>query len=134
MKNRIVCVDTKKQLKKMSLYCNNADTYVVEIDGNIVKTLMDFLHLIWEELKFPYSEEKRSFDGYNDWMHALDEIQNNNIAIIIRNYTNFMCQELDNKDYLINHFKTDVLPFWEYECTHVIVEGKPRGFMVYLLD
>jgi hypothetical protein len=38
------------------------------------------------------------------------------------------------KESIIADFRDQILPFWEEEVIHVVVEGEPKSFNVYLVD
>jgi hypothetical protein len=132
--NKIIYIDNDEKANFMKLYCDNPETYTAEIDGKKVKNTQNFIDIMWSVFNFPYPEEKHSLDAYDDWITDLSWINEKNIGLIIKNYKYFLKKNPVDKNFVRNELLPDAVQFWVYECTQVIVEGQPRGFMVFLLD
>ncbi|MCP1225198.1 barstar family protein [Sebaldella sp. S0638] len=132
MKNKIYYVsseemhDLKKKLRKKE------DVFVVEIDGDFVQDKGEFLDIMTEEFKFPYSVT--GFDGYLDWIRDLEWLKSEEYILIINNFGNFIKKDILLKKMIIEDIEEVVLPWWEKEVEDCMVEGKAKPFNVYLVD
>ena len=125
MKNEIIACD--------SLSDNVRKGFVAELDGRAVKTRFDYFSAIDKAFQFPTSSAG-NWDSYLDWIRDLTWLPDGEITLIIQHYANFLEDNPEDKKMLVEDFEDTILPFWEEEVTHVVVEGKPRHFMVYLVN
>ncbi|MNP65100.1 hypothetical protein D3C76_1606630 [compost metagenome] len=75
-----------------------------------------------------------SIDRYLDWIRDLDWLDSEGYVLIIKNYSSFMKADPNMKKQMISLFVDTILPYWEEEVKHVMVDGQPKRFMVYLVD
>jgi len=45
-----------------------------------------------------------------------------------------MSKDLNGKRLFLEYFKESILPFWEEDVLHCVVEGKTKEFTVYLIE
>ena len=110
------------------------NTHVVELDGRTIQSCADYLQQIRKTFAFPYPEWNLSLDGYQDWIRDLSWLEKDGYVLIIKNYSEFIKYDLESKNSIISSLKNTVLPWWQTEVEHCVVEGKPKPFMVYLVD
>jgi hypothetical protein len=116
------------------------DTFVVNIHGESIQSWMKFAEEMKVQFGFPpgywdYVIEDAGLGlmRYYDWMRDLYWIKENKIIVIIHQYSAFLKNNLALKQKIIEKFREGILPFWEEEVVHVVVEGQPRSFMLYLI-
>lgn len=108
------------------------DTIVAEIDGKNIPDLSRYFEFASNLFGFP--RPAKNFDGYNDWMGDFTWTDQKDITIIIYNINDFMKMDLVSRDIIIRLFWDSILPWWEGDIVGHVVGGKPRKFMVYLVD
>lgn len=106
---------------------------VVEIDGKSIQSWHDYISVIQEKFEFP-TPCYNNMDRYNDWMRDLDWLNKEGFQLVIYNFSSFMQGDPELKQKIITRFSDTILPFWQEEIKHVVVGGKPKSFMVYLVD
>jgi hypothetical protein len=119
-------VDIKKEIEK------DGSLYIAEIDSSDVKQLQDFLTTMSKVFRFPFPS--RGLDSYNDWMRDLDWLNKDGYVLVINNYKDFLSQDLLSKEAVIDGFSSIILPFWQEEVKHVVVDGQTKQFTIYLVD
>jgi hypothetical protein len=132
MKNEIKNVslfEAEKLQEKLQL---NPKCFILKIDGNEIKNLQDYLQFMNKALDFPIPS--KSIDGYNDWITDLSWLNYSEYAIFIFSYNSLMSEDLKHKAIIINHFKEDVLPWWEEDVKKHVVGGKSMPFNVYFVE
>lgn len=115
-------LETKFQRKK--------DVFMVKIDGKQCASLTDYLQKISEYLQFPI--KAKGLDGYNDWMRDLSWIKEKQIVILIINYHDFLREDVVSKEAIIEDFNQLILPWWESEATHFVIDGESKEIIVYI--
>lgn len=91
---------------------------IVIIDGKTNKTSKDFLQSIWSQLKFP-DIKNCNWDAYLDWMRDLSWLEMISISIVILNYSYFLSEEPNYRQYFISDFQDIIFPFWENDAMDV---------------
>jgi len=110
----------------------NNSFYIAEIDGKEIYTLSDYLAKMSNLFQFPYLS--LSIDGYNDWMRDLDWLEKDGYILVIYNFHFFLKEDLSSRKQVIDNFYDIILPFWEYEVTETVVEGKVKPFIIYFVE
>lgn len=132
MKNKIMYINQPALKDIIQKYNADPNTFCVEIEGKNCKDISDYLTEASIKLKFPMIS--KGIDGYEDWIRDLWWIEEENIVLVINHYKEFLCNDLDEKRMLVESFEDTVFPRWESEVCEHVVEGKPRSFMVYLIE
>lgn len=135
MKNQMVYIEKTEEELIVKEY-QSKNYYIVKLDGSKIHTLNDYMNAIIAAFKFPDGMFKNinSFDSYNDWMRDLSWIgQYDGYILIINQLDKMMKNDLGSKQIILEEFDETILPFWEEEVLHVVVEGKVKGFNVYLI-
>lgn len=110
-----------------------SDMYVVKLSGFNIQSWADYISEVQHQFKFP-SDCRDSIDRYLDWIRDLDWIEAEGYVLIIKDYSYFMKDTPEVKKQIISHFTDIILPFWQEEIKHVMVDGQSKRFMVFLVD
>ncbi|KAB1438064.1 barstar family protein [Candidatus Galacturonibacter soehngenii] len=102
------------------------------LDGKKIKTKDNFLEVIEEKLQFPYPCNG-SLDSFLDWMRDLSWINSKKINLIIYDYKEFLNDNLEVKEIILDCFEEDILPYWEEDVKTTMVDGETKEFNVYLV-
>lgn len=132
MKNKILYINQSEYKNIIQKINIDSNTFCVEIEGKNCKVISDYLTEASIKLQFPMIS--KGFDGYEDWIRDLSWIKEEKIVVAINHYNEFLCNDLDKKHIVIESFEDIVFPWWESEVCEHMVEGKPRSFMVYLIE
>ncbi|NLD49817.1 MAG: barstar family protein [Clostridiaceae bacterium] len=131
--NQIIAANIKEiEALKVGLASNNA-AYLVEINGSQIQSWEDYISVVQDKFKFP-TPCLGSVDRYLDWMRDLGWLEKEEYILIITNYGMFLNNDSKLKSLIIEDFNDVILPFWQDEVKEVVVEGKAKSFMVYLVD
>lgn len=106
------------------------EMFMVEIDGKQCIRLIDYLNEISERLQFPI--KAKGLDGYNDWMRDLSWIKARQIVILIRNYRDFLREDIPSKEAIIADFNQLILPWWESEAKEFIADDEIKEMIIYI--
>ena len=133
MKNLISNVNSAEFNKIQQNLKKDKKVYVVVVDGKEIQSWQSYIDKMFYEFQMPLPEYK-NLNAYLDWMTDLDWLNSERYVFAIKNYHEFMKDDLSTKKEIINDFRMHILPFWEEEVKHVVVGGKPKEFQVYLVD
>lgn len=111
----------------------NPDAFLVEIDGSSIQSWEDYIREIEKKFRFPTTCID-NVDRYLDWIRDLSWLEKEEYVLVIYNSNLFLKKNLNLKNEIIMYFNEAVLPFWQSEVEKVVVEGKAKPFMVYLVD
>lgn len=131
MENQIHYTTTNDLVAIKKKIRNDESLFIGEITGSEIKQLQDFLAAMSQVFLFPH--RSYTVDGYYDWMRDLEWVDKDGYVLIIHDYKDFLCQDISSKNEVIDGFARIILPFWEDEVTEVVVGGKAKSFMVYLV-
>lgn len=122
--------DLKKKFAKDQLF-------IAEIDGKRIETLEDYMKEIIEVFKFPKGMFKNlaSFDSYNDWMRDLTWLgDNKGYILFLFNEKEMLKKYPKDKETIFELFSDYIIPFWNEEVKHVVVEGKTKIFDIFIVE
>lgn len=132
IKNEIIHTN-KSEIQNIKTEAEKFNYFIGEIDEKPLHTWQEYSAIIEKIFKFPTSCID-SIDRYLDWMRDLEWLKKDGYALIIYNYSIFTQNAPELAHDIIEDFRVAILPFWEEEVSRVFVEGKPKPFMVYLID
>ncbi len=118
-----------ERLKEKLPFGNHS--HLVELEGKLINNLDEYISAIKDGFRFPYC---RTMAGYMDWITDLSWLEKDAYILVIKNYNEFMKNDLNLKEKIILGFKNRILPWWQGEVEKYVVEGKAKPFMVYLVD
>ncbi len=138
IENKIYQVSQEEmQIRKKELQKDNS-IYIAEINGRDIQSIETYLDAMNELFKFPIpvrgGNGLRGLNGYLDWMTDLDWLNKEGYVLIINNFTFFLQNDAKLKKLLMEEFNKNILPFWQEDVKRVVVGGKPKSFLVYLVD
>ncbi len=81
-----------------------------------------------------FSIRAKGLDGYLDWMTDLTWIEKPEVIIVIYEFKDFLENDLQIKEAIIEDFKKIILSWWESEVVNCVVEGETRKITLYLVD
>ncbi|MBP2000770.1 hypothetical protein J2Z69_001801 [Paenibacillus shirakamiensis] len=105
---------------------------VVELNGSEIQSWEDYALAIQQNFRFPTSCTD-SIDRYLDWIRDLSWIEREKYILVIHQYDKFLQQNPKLKNDILADFTDIILPFWQEEVESVVVGGKAKTFMVYLV-
>jgi hypothetical protein len=103
----------------------NDKIFVVELDGTNIQS--------WRKFRFP-TPCFDSYDRYLDWMRDLEWLNRDEFVLIINYFSVFLKDDPELRNQIISDFVEVILPFCQDEIKKVVVEGKAKPFVVYLVD
>lgn len=135
MKNEIIKIN-KQQYHEIMNGLNKDDTYIVELDGKDIQDERTLYIQMRDKFKLfdDFIAKRIWYDAYNDWMRDLWNIEEKKIVLIIMDYKLMLKDFVNEKQLYIDEFRETILPFWEEEVVHTVVEGERKEFTVYLVD
>lgn len=107
--------------------------FLVELDGSTIQSWKDYVSEIEKKFMFP-TTCINSVDRYLDWIRDLSWLEKEEYILVIYNSNSFLIKDLALKNKVVMYFKEAILPFWQSEVEEVVVGGKAKPFMVYLID
>ena len=136
MENKVYYVSKMKISENIKNLREDSTIFVVEIDGSTIQNEEEFLVTMSSVFHFPRPITLRGayFDVFNDWMRDLDWLGKSGYALIINNFNKFIKNDQTLKKMIIDLFEELILPFWEEEVIHTVVEGQAKPFNVFLVD
>ncbi|ELZ4686033.1 barstar family protein [Enterococcus faecalis] len=122
---------------------SNDNYFVAEIDGKKINTLEEYMKEIIRIFHFPEGLFKNfnNFDSYDDWMTDLSWLsekgwvdkRNKGYVLFIYNFDEMMKDDPKIKNKIIYYFEESIIPFWQDEVEHVVVDGKTKIFKVFIV-
>jgi hypothetical protein len=134
MNNRIINIDSNEyQIIRKQI---ESDTFLVELDGNNIQNerqLFDVMEKAYN-LHTLNGTWGKNWAAFDDLMTDLDWIGYDKYILTIFSFKSFMSKDLNGKRLFLEYFKESILPFWEEDVLHCVVEGKTKEFTVYLIE
>jgi len=127
-----VCNITADELNSIRQEAKAVDAHLVEIQGNEIQSWDEYLNKIEIAFQFP-NEWRVNIDGYNDWMCDLDWLRKESYVLIIHDYSEFLTQNLECKEMIMEIFCDLILPWWQKDVEKYVVNGRSKPFNVYLV-
>lgn len=131
MNNKIYYVSQNEIKGIQEHFQKNTSYYVAVMDGSSINTLNDYLDTMNRLFKFPVPSD--GVDGYLDWIRDLSWLNKDGYVLIIKNYNQFLCNDIELRKSIIQDFEEIILPFWQEDVEKVVVEGKAKPFIVYFV-
>ena len=101
-------------MKSKIIRINDKTSLEVEIDGSKISNWKDYVNVIGEKLNFPEIDRYPKYDGYSDWMRDLSWLNQELMIIKIRHYTEFMKNNLKEKEIFFD-LVNDIIEYWREE-------------------
>jgi hypothetical protein len=107
--------------------------HFVELNGADIQSWEDYVSEVQAKFRFPTSCLD-SVDRYLDWMRDLGWLEKDKYTLVINDFRLFLQNKSELKNEIISDFTDIILPFWREEIEEVVVEGKAKPFMIYLVE
>lgn len=120
-------------IKKLKINMKLDNKMRVIIDGRKVKSKNDFLKIMEESFLFPESCHG-NLDIFMDYIRDLSWINHSKIELIVKNQSDFLRDDQNLRDMIIECFQEEILPYWQKEVLETMVHGKCKEFSVFLVD
>ena len=133
--NKLYRMTTEEFEKRKILYARDDTKYIV-MDGDGVNTYEEYFDRLWNCFNFgeiPHGW-KKDFYTENDFLKDILELAEDKYVFIIKNYDEFLSQNLKEKALIEDYYENDLLTFWDSEVETCVVGGKRKDFDVYLVS
>ena len=133
--NKLYRMTTEEFEKRKILYAHDDTKYIV-MDGDGVNTYEEYFDRLWNCFNFgeiPHGW-KKDFYTENDFLKDILELAEDKYVFIIKNYDEFLSQNLKEKALIEDYYENDLLPFWDSEVETCVVGGNRKDFDVYLVS
>ena len=133
--NKLYRMTTEEFEKRKILYARDDTKYIV-MDGDGVNTYEEYFDRLWNCFNFgeiPHGW-KKDFYTENDFLKDILELAEDKYVFIIKNYDEFLSQNLKERALIEDYYENDLLPFWDSEVETCVVGGKRKDFDVYLVS
>ena len=133
--NKLYRMTTKDFEKREILYARDDTKYIV-MDGDGVNTYEEYFDRLWDCFNFSEIPDgwKKDFYTENDFLKDILELAEDKYVFIIKNYDEFLSQNLKEKALIEDYYENDLLPFWDSEVEACVVGGKRKDFDIYLVS
>lgn len=127
---------TKEEFEKKNILYKYPDTKYIVMDGAGIETYEQYFDRLWEVFGFSDIPEgwKKDFHTEDDFMTEMDELPEDKYVFVIKNYDKFMKNNNEEKHEIEDYYENYLLPFWDEEVERVVVEGKRKDFIIYLVS
>ena len=131
MDNRIYHI-SKKQIKDYWPQQNDR-IKVVQIDFKKISNWREYSEMMEQTFDFP-RPVNGSPNRFLDWMRDLSWYDYDGYFIFVYHFSSLSSKNFADAYEIYQEFLEYILPFWDNEVIHVIVEGKPKDFNVYFVE
>ncbi len=133
--NRLYRITKEEFEKKKILYKFNDIKYIV-MDGKGIETYEQYFDELWKVFSFSEIPEgwEKDYHTEDDFMTEMDELTKDKYVFVIKNYDEFLANDIKEKEEIENYYENYLLPFWDEEVERVVVEGKRKDFNIYLVS
>jgi hypothetical protein len=132
VKNQVYRVTEAEMRELKENLAKDNTMFIVEIDGNELKTEKDFFSKMWAIFNFPPAE-RPSWDGFLDWIEDSFYYKGEHFTLIIYNYEHLFALDKAAKTTWISVLFNNLLLHWESEVKWV-ARMPTKKYNVYLVD
>jgi len=130
--NKVYEVSPEDFAKLKLEFIDNQEIFLVELSGSEIQSWDDYVTMMQTNFRFPTTCND-SVDRYLDWMRDLSWIEKEKFILVIHQFDRFLQNMPELKSEIISDFIDIILPFWQEEVSQVIVGGRAKNFLVYLV-
>lgn len=131
MNNQIYHI-TKAELKNY-LPKETGKNKVLHIDFKKIKSRKEYAEFMEKALEFPRPIEG-IYARYMDWIRDLSWFDYDRYDLFFYHFSSLASKNFEDAYEIYDEFKEIILPFWDHEVVHTVVEGKPKVFNVYIVE
>lgn len=127
---------TKEEFEKKKILYKFNDVKYIVMDGKGIETYEQYFDKLWDVFNFSEIPDgwEKDYHTEDDFMTEMDELPDDKYIFIIKNYDDFLANNIEEKAEIEDYYENYLLPFWDKEIERVVVEGKRKDFDIYLVS
>lgn len=127
---------TKEEFEKRKILYKYNDVKYIVMDGKGIETYEQYFDKLWDVFNFSEIPDgwEKDYHTEDDFMTEMDELPDDKYIFIIKNYDDFLANNIEEKAEIEDYYENYLLPFWDKEIERVVVEGKRKDFDIYLVS
>ena len=125
---------TKEEFEKKKILYKFNDVKYIVMDGKGIGTYEQYFDKLWEVFNFSEIPDgwEKDYHTEDDFLTEMDELPDDKYIFVIKNYDEFLANNIEEKAEIEDYYENYLLPFWDEEVERVVVEGKRKDFDIYL--
>ena len=127
---------TKEEFEKKKILYKFNDVKYIVMDGKGIETYEQYFDKLWDVFNFSEIPEgwEKDYHTEDDFLTEMDELPDDKYIFVIKNYDDFLANNIEEKAEIEDYYENYLLPFWDKEIERVVVEGKRKDFDIYLVS
>lgn len=127
---------TKEEFEKKKILYKFNDVKYIVMDGKGIETYEQYFDKLWEVFNFSEIPDgwEKDYHTEDDFLTEMDELPDDKYIFVIKNYDEFLANNIEEKAEIEDYYENYLLPFWDKEIERVVVEGKRKDFDIYLVS
>lgn len=127
---------TKEEFEKKKILYKFNDVKYIVMDGKGIETYEQYFDKLWDVFNFSEIPDgwEKDYHTEDDFLTEMDELPDDKYIYIIKNYDDFLANNIEEKAEIEDYYENYLLPFWDKEIERVVVEGKRKDFDIYLVS
>ena len=127
---------TKEEFEKKKILYKYNDVKYIVMDGKGIGTYEQYFDKLWKVFNFSEIPDgwEKDYHTEDDFLTEMDELPDDKYIFIIKNYDDFLANNIEEKAEIEDYYENYLLPFWDEEVERVVVEGKRKDFDIYLVS
>ncbi len=127
---------TKEEFEKKKILYKYNDVKYIVMDGKGIGTYEQYFDKLWKVFNFSEIPDgwEKDYHTEDDFLTEMDELPDDKYIFVIKNYDEFLANNIEEKAEIEDYYENYLLPFWDKEIERVVVEGKRKDFDIYLVS
>lgn len=127
---------TKEEFEKKKILYKYNDVKYIVMDGKGIGTYEQYFDKLWKVFNFSEIPDgwEKDYHTEDDFLTEMDELPDDKYIFVIKNYDDFLANNIEEKAEIEDYYENYLLPFWDEEVERVVVEGKRKDFDIYLVS
>lgn len=127
---------TKEEFEKKKILYKYNDVKYIVMDGKGIGTYEQYFDKLWDVFNFSEIPDgwEKDYHTEDDFLTEMDELPDDKYIFVIKNYDDFLANNIEEKTEIEDYYENYLLPFWDKEIERVVVEGKRKDFDIYLVS
>ena len=127
---------TKEEFEKRKILYKYNDVKYIVMDGKGIETYEQYFDKLWDVFNFSEIPDgwEKDYHTEDDFLTEMDELPDDKYIFVIKNYDDFLANNIEEKAEIEDYYENYLLPFWDEEVERVVVEGKRKDFDIYLVS
>lgn len=105
---------------------------IMEIQGETIQTQEEYVKEILRVFRVPINS--KGFESTVQWLTHLSWFHREDITLIINNYSEFMKNDEELKEKVVESFRDYILPWWITGAKKYLIPYEEKSFNLYLVD